>query len=85
VDDKKDWESTLTFQIKTLTFTNNVSYVPTITIKGIESPVNKESAWNSTKTGYYYGLLVELWMFNLSSGAYQYHNRSVQLLLNMTD
>jgi hypothetical protein len=81
----KNWEYPLIFQVKKLTFTHDVSYLHTITINGIDYPVNKESAWNSTKTGYYYSLLVELWIFNSTSGIYQYHNRSVQLLLNMTD
>jgi hypothetical protein len=77
------WETPLTFKVKTLSLANEVSYVPTITINGIDYPVNEASMWNLNKTGYYYTLIVELWIFNSTLGVAQYQNRSVHLLLNM--
>jgi hypothetical protein len=84
VNDEAYWEAPLIFQVKTLTFANNISYLPNITINGLDFTVNKSVEWNSNKTGYYYGLFVELWIFNSTSGVSQYHNRSVNLILNMT-
>jgi len=55
-----------------------------ITINGIDLSVNQTSAWNSDKAGYYYDLFVELWIFNSTLGLSQYHNRFVNLELNMT-
>jgi len=84
VNDEAYWEAPLTFQVKTLTFANNVSYLPSITINGLDFPVNKASEWNSNKTGYYYSIFVELWIFNSTLGVSQYHDRSVNLFLNLT-
>jgi hypothetical protein len=77
------WETSLTFQFNGLAFHGATSYVSSITINGIDFSVNKESAWNSGKAGYYYSIFVELWIFNSTSSTSQYHNRYVNLELNM--
>ena len=84
VNDGGTWEVPLTFQVNELTFTDETSKFSNIAINGIEFPVNQISAWNSNKTGYYYNLFIELWIFNSASGFSQYHNRFVNLILNMT-
>jgi hypothetical protein len=85
VDVEKTWEAPLTFQVKTLTIANEISYLPVITINGLDYLVNKESVLDSNRNGYYYGLIVELWLFNATSGFSQYQNRSVHLILNIAD
>ena len=84
VNDGATWEVPLTFQVNELTFTDETSKFSNIAINGIEFPVNQISSWNSNKTGYYYNLFIELWIFNSASGFSQYHNRFVNLILNMT-
>lgn len=84
ISDGATWEVPLTFQINQLTFNDNTSQLAGITINGIDFPVNETSIWNAGKTGYYYNLFVELWIFNSTSGTSQYHNRFVSLILNMT-
>jgi uncharacterized membrane protein len=84
ISDGATWEVPLTFQVNQLTFHDNTSQLIGIIINGIEFPVNQTSIWNADKTGYYYNLFVELWIFNSTSGTSQYHNRFVSLLLNMT-
>jgi hypothetical protein len=84
LQDEGRFEAPFTFQIKNLTFVNGLSYLATITINGLDFPVNKASVWDSNKTGYYYNLLVELWIFNSTLGLSQYHNRYVNLVFNMT-
>ena len=84
IEDGQTWEAPLTFQVNKLTFSDGRSQLLSIIINGIEFTVNKTSAWNSDKTGYYYSLFVELWIFNSTSGISQFHNRSVHLSLNMT-
>jgi hypothetical protein len=84
IEDEEYWETPLTFKINDLVFANDVSYLSGITINGQDFQVNTSSAWNTNKTGYYYGLFVELWIFNSISGSSEFHNRSVQLSLNMT-
>jgi uncharacterized membrane protein len=78
------WETPLTFQVNGLSFNNELSYLSSISINGVDFPVNQTSTWNSDKTGYYYNLFVELWIFNSTLGISQYHNRFVDLTLNMT-
>jgi hypothetical protein len=84
LNDGETWENPLTFRVSELTFSDGQSHLPRMTIKGVELPVNQTSAWNSNKTGYYYNLFVELWIFNSTLGASQYYNRYVNLVLNMT-
>ncbi len=84
ISDGATWESPLTLQVNKLTFTDGTSKISDITINGIDFPVAQTSAWNPDKTGYYYTLLVELWIFNSTLGISQYHNRFVSLFLNMS-
>jgi uncharacterized membrane protein len=84
VNDGGTWEVPLTFRVNELTFTDGASQLSNITINGVKFPVNLTSAWDSAKTGYYYYLFVELWIFNSTLGISQYHDRFVSLVLNMT-
>jgi hypothetical protein len=85
ISNGETWEVPLTFQVNGLTFSDKTSILSSITINGLEFPINKSSMWNSNKTGYYYFLTIELWIFNPDLQVTQYHNRSVHLLLNMTE
>ena len=78
------WEAPLTFQVNNLAFTNGECHLSGITINGVDNPVSISSAWDSNATGFYYNLLVELWIYNSTSGTIQYNNRYVSLFLNMT-
>jgi Protein of unknown function (DUF1616) len=84
ISDGATWETPLTFQVNQLTFTGDTSKLSDITINRVEFPVNQTSKWDTDKTGYYYNLIVELWIFNSTSMTSQYHNRFVSLILNMT-
>ena len=84
IKDGATWEVPLTFQVNQLSFHNNISQLDGVTINGIEFPVKQTSIWNADKAGYYYTLFVELWIFNSTLGASQYHNRFVSLNFNMT-
>ena len=84
INNEATWEVPLSFRVNELALTDETSQLFKITINGLEFSVNQTSAWNSTKSGYYYNLLVELWIFNSSLGVSQYHERFVDLALNMT-
>ena len=77
-------ETPLTFSVNKVNFTNGVSQLSGITINGLDLPISKISAWNPEKTGFYYNLVVELWIYNSSLGISQFHNRFVSIPLNMT-
>lgn len=79
-----NWETPFTFKINDVSFSADKSSLNNITINGRDFRVNEASVWNVNKTGYYYNLIVELWLFNSTLGVSQFHNRSVNLILNMT-
>ncbi len=78
------WEAPLTLQVNKLDIAKGTSQISDIEINGIDFPLNITSTWNPSKTGYYYRLNVELWLFNRTQGISQYNNRFVSLILNMT-
>lgn len=78
------FESPLTFQVNGATITNGVCTLSDISINGIDSQINKSTSWNAGKTGFYYNLFIELWIFNASRGIIEYNDRFVSLNLNMT-
>ncbi len=78
------WETLLTFRLNNITFSADVSKLSSITINGVDFPINESVFWDSNNSGYYYTLFVELWRFDSTLGQAQYDNRFVCLLLNMT-
>lgn len=80
----ESWEAPLTFQVNDVSFYDNESQLSSIKINGLDFTVNKQAEWNPEKTGYYYSLLIELWLYNTSTGFTEFHNRSVYFYLNMT-
>lgn len=85
LSDGGTWEVPITFQINEVRFAGETSQLYSITINGVEFSVNQLSAWDSSSSGYYYNLFVELWTFNSVSGTSEYNNRFVDLFLNMTN
>jgi hypothetical protein len=83
INNGETWETQLTFQVKGLTFNQSKAQLSSIIIGGLEYPINREALWNSNRTGYFYYLIVELWLYNSTNGLLQYNNRSVHLMLNM--
>jgi hypothetical protein len=45
---------------------------------------NYVTAWNSTRRGFFGNLFFELWIYNSTTGLFNYHRRDVGLILNMT-
>jgi uncharacterized membrane protein len=78
------WEAPLSFQANNFTVTENTSALSSITLNGLEFPINKQSLWNSNKTGFIYYIVIELWFFDQEMHTTNYHNRSVHLMLNVT-
>lgn len=74
----------LTFQVDSLTFTDLSCQLSGMRINGLDVPVTETSDWSSDKAGFYYNLIVELWLFNSTLGKSQFNDRFVSLPLNMT-
>jgi len=78
------WETPLTFQITNASFTNNVCELYGIALNEIQYSIDIPLFWDSTHSGYYYNLLVELSTYNSTTESIYYANRYVLLALNMT-
>ena len=78
------WEVPLTFEINSVTFANGASTISDITINGLDYAVNKNSVYDSSRSGYYYNLIVELSLYNSTLNSLIYNGRFVSLNLNVT-
>jgi uncharacterized membrane protein len=85
LSDGGTWEEPLTFQVNDLTIAGTECQLSNVTINGVEFQVKQPSVLDSQNGGFYYNFFVELWIYNSASGASQYDNRFVDLLLNMTN
>ncbi len=79
----KTEELPLTFKINKIDFNGDESKISSITINGYEVNPNIKSTLDSNRGGYYYILLIELWVFNPELGLSEFHNRYVHLILNI--
>ena len=86
VADQTVWEMPLTFSWG---YTYNASllevYFVNMTVNDVVLNLQGSStAWNATESRYYGDLIFELWIFNATTSVFQYHERYVDLKLNMT-
>jgi hypothetical protein len=84
VTDGKTWESLLRFKILDASVHGNSMFVGNVSINGVAFPVNSFSNWDSKHRGFYYQLFFELWLYNMTSQSFKYHNRFVGIWLNVT-
>ena len=84
LQDGKNWEAPLTFSFSEALFSENQSYMGSISINNLEFNIDKSASWDAAKKGYYYQLLIELWIYNSNFDSFMFHNRFVGFWLNMT-
>ena len=84
LQDGKTWDAPLTFSFSDVSFFENRSWVAGLVINGVAFSVNKLALWDVNNTGYYYQLLIELWIYGVESEDFVFHNRFVGIWLNMT-
>jgi len=84
LSDGKVWEAPLTFAVENVLLQQNLSLIQNISINGMVFPVNCTSIWDSDRNGFYYQMFFELWLYTMTIRDFQYHNRFVDLWLNMT-
>lgn len=84
LQDGQSWEQPLTFSFSQVSVAQNQSLVGGVTLNGVTFSVNRPAVWDDENKGYYYWLFMELWIYDVASDAFQYHNRFVTLSLNMT-
>lgn len=84
VHDGGSSEVPLAFSFSSISFSDNKSTVGNLTINGVPFAVDKSVSWDAEDNSYYYQLFVELWIYDARAERMQYHNRFVDIWLNMT-
>lgn len=84
IRDNEVWEEPLNFTILDSSVYNNTALLKRLKINGVIFQVNMFSEWDEENSGFYYQLFSELWLYNMTSRSFQYHNRFVNLWLNLT-
>jgi len=78
------WETLLNFKVLEGASSKDSLTVKSLAINEIDFMVDSTSVWNAERKGFYYQLFFELWLYNMTSHGFQYHNRFVSLWLNIT-
>ena len=84
VEDAGNWETSLNFSFSGVSFSGNHCRVESLKINDTKFDVNKSVLWDEENNGFYYQLFIELWIYNVESDAFEFHNRFVGIWLNMT-
>jgi hypothetical protein len=84
LQDGQSWEQPLTFSFSQMSAAQNRSVVGGLRVNGVTLSVEKPEVWDDGNGGYFYELFMELWIYNVASDAFQFHNRFVGLWLNVT-
>jgi len=79
-----EWETPVSFEVTDVEFSAGVCVVKGLRLNGGTLPVRSVSSWDPDRRGFYHELCFELWLYNSTSGSFEYHNRFVGIWLNMT-
>jgi hypothetical protein len=84
LQDGQSWEQPLTFSFSQVSAAQNRSVVGGLRVNSVTLSVDKPAVWDDGNGGYFYKLLIELWIYNVAFDAFQFHNRFLGLWLNVT-
>ena len=84
LSDGQVWEGALNFSFSDVTFGQNVSSVGRMRVNHLWVNVDKSAVWDETNNGFYYQLFFELWIYNVDTGVFQYHDRYCAIWVHMT-
>jgi len=84
VADGATWESSVNFSILKLSRLKGSCFVRRMSINSVVFSLDSSSNWDSERSGFYYQLFFELWLYNTTSRSFQFHDRFVGIWLNMT-
>ncbi len=84
VADGATWENPVDFSILEASRSGSSYLVRRMSINDMIFSVNSSSNWDSERSGFYYQLFFELWLYNTTSRSFQYHDRFVGIWLNVT-
>jgi hypothetical protein len=83
VADGGTWEVPITFGVLGVSRYDDSVYVSRVSINDVVSVLNCSALWDSQYKGFYYQLFFELWLYNMASENFQFHDRFVAIWLNL--
>ena len=83
VRDSEILEKSLDFSFDVF-FEENSNRLTKLVINGNDVTIDKCAVWDDDNAGYYYQLFFELWIYDIATSDFQFHNRYVQFWLNMS-
>lgn len=84
LQNEETWEAPLNFSVLDVSFLENRTHVGFLRINDVVLNVDKSTLWDANLMGCYFQLLIELWIHDSEANAVRFHNRFVDLWLNMT-
>ena len=78
------WEKLVIFSVLEFSRFENSSFVKGLVINDQVVSVDSSAVWNVEQMGFYYQLFYELWLYDVASERFMFHNRFVGIWLNMT-
>ena len=85
IGDGETWESPLTFSFLRGSRVGDSTLVNDVSINNVVFSVNASSTRDPENKGFYYQMFLELWLFNMTSQSYKFHDRFVGIWFNTTD
>ena len=82
--DNGTWEGTLSFSFGAVSVGVKGATIGVVSFNGVVSQVNKMLTWDESRTGCYFQVFAELWMYYRASDSFAYSNRFVGLWMNVT-
>jgi len=82
--DGESWEAPLAFEFLEVSRFENSCLVHRVMINDVVFSVDSPSTRDSENNGFYYQLFFELWLYNVTSQSFRFHNRFVGIWLNVT-
>lgn len=82
--DGEVWETPLTFKILELSVMNDSLSVGEMAINDETFSVDCHSRWDSEYEGFFCQLFFELWLYDMASASFRFHNRFVGIWLKIS-
>ena len=84
VGDNSSSEVPLIFSFAGVSFAGERAFVGDFVVNGFSFAVDESVSWDGDKSGYYFQVFVELWIYDPEVDGFSYHNRFVSRWLNVT-
>jgi len=84
VTDGDAWEKPFKLIVLEASRSDDSTVINRLAVNDVVLDVNFSTSWDSAHNGFYFQLFFELWLFNVNTQSFQYHNRFVGIWLNMT-